>query len=365
MPPKLTPVQGMDDPGTCEADLQASVVEVLMGALFPEGHDPVNDECTLTSKDMSMKEMETYPKGIRQKNARGEDDDKAVNDKHQTKLIGKGRSCSTWWRQRLQKPFWLKPFQFKTALLARVRLLLFCVVVHFQPRQFMGRNRKWVLEDNLTEAVWRTILRGPRPPSVTWGSNKSSANVPRKKSHNPVPKKGKGKGQSKDAGPPVQSPAVPKPNLNPDEQLKAAQTHVVKLEAAIMAIGDEDLAVAGLKEALAKARAQAQLRPVQDRIAHTEAFLDRSRKKMEALSAEVSRIQEVMAELTIKIQDGTSRLEGLKAEARVQPSPFTVPTDPQEEIRLLRAPIAQMEGSMEGDVQEAKRVKIVPRHVRM
>ena len=32
--------------------------------------------------------------------------------------------------------------------------------------------------------------------------------------------------------------------------------------------------IAGLKEALAKARAQAQLRSAQDRIAHTEAFLD-------------------------------------------------------------------------------------------
>ena len=41
---------------------------------------------------------------------------------------------------------------------------------------------------------------------------------------------------------------------------------------------------------------------------------------MEALSAEVSRIQEVMAELTTKIQDGTSRWEVLKAKARVQPS---------------------------------------------
>ena len=73
-------------------------------------------------------------------------------------------------------------------------------------------------------------------------------------------KNGKGKGQPKDAGPPVQSLVVPKPNLNPDEQLKAAQARVVKLKAAIMAIGDEDPAVAGLKEALAKARAQAQLR---------------------------------------------------------------------------------------------------------
>ena len=33
----------------------------------------------------------------------------------------------------------------KTALLARVRLLLFCVVVHFQ-QQVLGRNRKWVLQ---------------------------------------------------------------------------------------------------------------------------------------------------------------------------------------------------------------------------
>ena len=101
---------------------------------------------------------------------------------------------------------------------------------------------------------------------------------------------------------------------------------------------------------MTKARARAQLRLLQDRMAQTEAFLDRSRKKMEAVSAEVFRLQEVMAELTIKIQDGTSRLEGLK-----EPSPFSVPTDPQEEIRLLRARIAQMEGSMEGDVQEAKR----------
>ena len=32
-------------------------------------------------------------------------------------------------------------------------------------RRYMGRNRKWVLQDDIQEAVWRTILRGPRPPS--------------------------------------------------------------------------------------------------------------------------------------------------------------------------------------------------------
>ena len=39
----------------------------------------------------------------------------------------------------------------------------------------MGRNRKWVLEDNLQEAVWRTIMRGPRPPSVRWEKRNLSA----------------------------------------------------------------------------------------------------------------------------------------------------------------------------------------------
>ena len=35
-------------------------------------------------------------------------------------------------------------------------------------RRLMGRNRKWVLQDDIQEAVWRTILRGPRPPSNKW-----------------------------------------------------------------------------------------------------------------------------------------------------------------------------------------------------
>ena len=148
--------------------------------------------------------------------------------------------------------------------------------------------------------------------------------------------------------------AVPKPNLNPDEQLKAAQSN------SRQPLWRLAPAAAGLKEALAKARVQAQLRPVQDRIAHTEAFLDRSRKKMEVQSAEVSRIQEVMAELRAKIQDGVNRLEVLQTEAKAQASPFTVPTNPQAEIRLLRARIAQMDGSAENDTQEgaSKRSKM-------
>ena len=34
-------------------------------------------------------------------------------------------------------------------------------------RHHMGCNRKWVFQDDI-QAVWRTILRGPRPPSHKW-----------------------------------------------------------------------------------------------------------------------------------------------------------------------------------------------------
>ena len=85
-----------------------------------------------------------------------------------------------------REPFWLK-----TALLSRVRLFgfgqcPFCISSsrsHFgskvsfrgascffrpQSRFFMGRNRRWVLEDKIQQAVWQTMLRGLRPPSNRW-----------------------------------------------------------------------------------------------------------------------------------------------------------------------------------------------------
>ena len=193
----------------------------------------------------------------------------------------------------------------------------------------MGRNRRWVWEDNLSEAVWQTILRGPRPLGAVWlraSSRVGATKFASQQSPSPLPKKGKGKGQPWVANP-VKSHVTPKSestrtsSLNPDEQLQAAQAMVVKLEAALMAIGEEDPAVAGLLEALSKARLQAQVRPVQDRITHTEAFLSRSKKKLDFLNAEASRIQEELAQVSAKIRDGEHRLEALKAEAIAQPSP--------------------------------------------
>ena len=92
---------------------------------------------------------------------------------------------------------------------------------------------------------WLQLIRGPRPKSEKWPLKAPEKPAPAvrqtggRQSQDPVPTKGKGKGQSKVASHTLQRPPVPKPNLNPDEQLKAAQARVVKLEAAIVAIGDE------------------------------------------------------------------------------------------------------------------------------
>ena len=126
----------------------------------------------------------------------------------------------------------------------------------------------------------------------------------------------------------------PSSSLNPDEQVAAAQVRVTKIEAAIQAVGEDDPAAMGLKEALQKARVQAQLQPVQDRMSHTEAFLNRSRKRLETMTSESRKLREDITELESKIQ-----------EASVQPSPFVFATDPQEEIRQLRAKCAEMEMS--------------------
>ena len=87
------------------------------------------------------------------------------------------------------------------------------------------------------------------------------------------------------------------------------------------------------------------IRPVQDRVAQTGAFLVRSRKKSESMVAEAEKIR-----VDIKELEGskTENVDWMQSEARAQLSPFTVTSDPQEEIRRLR-----MEASQGGDcIQE-------------
>ena len=81
----------------------------------------------------------------------------------------------------------------------------------------MGRNRKFVLEDDLQQAVWRTILRGPRPPSAKWERTRSkSAAQPSTK--DPM--------QAKTQGCPKPS----RTSMPPEEAMAAARARATKLQ---------------------------------------------------------------------------------------------------------------------------------------
>ena len=131
----------------------------------------------------------------------------------------------------LQNPFWLKPFWLKPFLVQDS----FCFgggvssewcSCGFRRRIFMRLNRKFVLEDDLQQAVWRNILRGPRPPSVQWGRMHSTASAASKPNHpKPEPLK-------KDLKVPVsRPPAKRRETVSPDEAASAARKRVAKIEA--------------------------------------------------------------------------------------------------------------------------------------
>ena len=110
----------------------------------------------------------------------------------------------------------------------RVSVLFACCL---SGRRHMVRNRKWVLQDNLQEAVWRTIMRGPRPPSVPWEKrNPSAASRDSNTTEKPL-KKPDVKATNWKATKPQGQGSVPlRVPLHPDEAMAAARSRVAKLQ---------------------------------------------------------------------------------------------------------------------------------------
>ena len=82
--------------------------------------------------------------------------------------------------------------------------------------------------------------------------------------------------------PPVSPPPpVRREALSPDEAVAAARRRVVKLEAVLETLGEEDETYLTILAALKKAQSQAQERPVSDRIVATKSFLLRAQKRVE------------------------------------------------------------------------------------
>ena len=194
----------------------------------------------------------------------------------------------------------------------------------------MGGNRKFVLEDDLQQAVWRTMLRGPRPPSAKWGRSTPANSKP-----GPVKQAQPGNGKKSEVKAPKQfgqSSTTPRVSLSPEEVMVAARSRVVKLRSVLATLGDDDKASATIKAALHKAEVQAQERPVSEQIKSTQLFIGRIEKRVEQARQAVIVAREaldkalaIQQEQEAMLADGVKRLTELQEKERSMPSPFAVP----------------------------------------
>ena len=157
-------------------------------------------------------------------------------------------------------------------------LLHLCSAVSFMPR------KGW--SEAPTE--WVQIVRGPRPKSAKWplaAGHSGAARSPSGKGGATAPVQCRRGSQDGSANPTRQEGR----GLPPDEVMANARARVLKLEAAIAAVGESDPTCATLREALARAKSQAQERPVADRMKHTNIFIERARKRVSSLQEDVKK----------------------------------------------------------------------------
>ena len=194
---------------------------------------------------------------------------------------------------------------------------LFAFQSSFSSHGVMGRDRKWVLEDSIQDAVWKTILRGPRPPSVRWEKQRSQSAV----AHPAKDRKDSKKDAKKDSAQVQQNASVPQvlptqPRSNrqsPPEAHAAAQAKVQRLQAAISALGDVDMIEKeNLEQALVRAQSQAVDVPVSAQIMSTKGFIEREKKRLVAAEEAVITAVQNRDECVEGLAQGERRLEELQ-----------------------------------------------------
>ena len=190
-----------------------------------------------------------------------------------------------------------------------------------------------------TPSGWYNVVRGPRPQSVEW---------PRRQQWWPQYHSNQWPSISK-AKQPIQRRWQRGHTLrgNPDEVQAAAKSRVERLERALSVLGDGDSTeVQGLQAALKEARRAARDKPVAVQIEECEAFIQRSRKRLERLEEE--RIKEQQS-----LDAAVARMVKLREEMTRTAPPATPPApDPTQpgripdlvaELERLRARVKEME----------------------
>ena len=193
----------------------------------------------------------------------------------------------------------------------------------------MGRNRKWVLENNLQEAVWKTILRGPRPPSQRWEQRNSSdvANAAQIRSR---------KRQRRQS-------------VSPDNFATAARARVERLEAL------EVLEAQPFKTLLKKAQERTRVLPIGERMDSSLKFIQRSKARIEKQQAELSREQDLLQQALVNLERpreeaAISVAQHASGQSHAQQMHVEVPN---EELQRLRAQVADMQAERDA-IQEVE-----------
>ena len=183
-------------------------------------------------------------------------------------------------------------------------------------------RRGW--HDTEWSKQWVQVLRGRRPPPAKW---------PRvqRQSITPVPNTGiRPQTKVTDCG----------PRRNPEENCAAAQATVRRLEVALAALEESDMAAReAIQAALVKARAAARVIPVSDRITECRSFIERAERRVtkaeEAVEAAVSWKKQMEEE----VEEGRARPRRLEEELEVQ----AVPVPTTSEVLRLSAMVSQLQ----------------------
>ena len=234
----------------------------------------------------------------------------------------------------------------------------------------MGRNRKWVSE----EAVCRTMMRGPRPPSASWsltGKRSSSAAAPskgqsppsldaKKVQATPVPKSKVSSIQAaitglgpdpdpvvlsslRDALQMAKESSKPSPNLptepgkSPEARVAEAQARVSRLQAAMDLLGVDNQDAEPLKASVETARRQCSVHPVGERLDSCEKYVERAQGRVERQKKVVEEAQQVLANYDSQLAGGLQDLERLRAEA-ARIAPRSGPVEERAESLVVRSP---------------------------
>ena len=201
-------------------------------------------------------------------------------------------------------------------------------------------------------AGWFEVIRGPRPPSVSWP--RATQGV-QQRQHQPVDPPRNQRRRAPVVAP-QKSVAMQGPRKSPEEIQASAQASIIRLERALAFLDESDVfAREALGGSLKRARSQAATVPVQDRLKSGEEFVLRAQKRLSQAEVAVTGAVEHRDRMKEEFEEGQRRLANLQAEAQNPPAPIPPVGEMEAEIRRLREHVAELEGT--SVAQERPRVR--------